>query len=104
LVLITTSDRRGLYVGAFLFGFSISTRSSKTQVKPAAWPWQDTDHLIESQNTLVARRSGLCASESKQLERIEKLLNYVLYLLVFQVALTVGLVYLMQQLVSLWSY
>jgi len=46
----------------------------------------------------------LCASESKQLERIEKLLNYVIYLLVFQVALTVGVVYLMQQLVSLLSY
>ena len=46
----------------------------------------------------------MCASESKQLERIEKLLNYVIYLLVFQVALTVGVVYLMQQLVSLLSY
>lgn len=38
------------------------------------------------------------------MERIEKLLNYVVYLLVFEVALTVGVVYLMQQLVSLWSY
>jgi len=38
------------------------------------------------------------------LERIEKLLNYVVYLLVFEVALTVGVVYLMQQLVSLLSY
>ena len=46
----------------------------------------------------------MSGSESKQLERIEKLLNYVVYLLVFEAALTVGLVYLMQQLVNLWSY
>ena len=45
----------------------------------------------------------MSSSESKQLERIEKLLNYLVILLVFQVALTVGLVYLMQQLVNLLS-
>jgi len=38
------------------------------------------------------------------LERIEKLLNYVVYLLIFEVALTIGLVYLIRQLVSLLSY
>lgn len=43
-------------------------------------------------------------SESKQLERMEKLLNYLVILLVFEVALTFGLVYLMQQLVALLSY
>jgi len=43
-------------------------------------------------------------SESKQLERIERLLNYVVYLLVFEAGLTIGLVYLLQQLVSLLSY
>ena len=35
---------------------------------------------------------------------MEKLLNYVVYLLVLEVALTFGLVYLMQQLVALLSY
>lgn len=45
----------------------------------------------------------MSSSESKQLERMEKLLNYLVYLLVFEVALTVGLVYLMQQLVNLLS-
>jgi len=43
-------------------------------------------------------------SESKQLERIERLMNYVVYLLVFEAGLTIGLVYLLQQLVSLLSY
>jgi len=38
------------------------------------------------------------------LERIEKLLNYVVYLLIFEAGLTVGLVYLMQQLVVLLTY
>ena len=42
--------------------------------------------------------------ESKQLERIEKLLNYVIYLLIFEAMLMVGIVYLMQQLVTLLSY
>jgi len=46
----------------------------------------------------------LSMSESKQLERIERLLNYVVYLLVFEAGLTIGLVYLLQQLVSLLSY
>lgn len=46
----------------------------------------------------------MSASESKQLERIEKLLNYVVYLLIFEAMLMVGLVYLMQQLVTLLSY
>jgi len=46
----------------------------------------------------------MSASESKQLERIEKLLNYVVYLLIFMAGLTIGLVYLMQQLVTLLSY
>jgi hypothetical protein len=45
----------------------------------------------------------MSSSESKQLERMEKLLNYLVYLLVFEVALTIGLVYLMQQLVNLLS-
>lgn len=45
----------------------------------------------------------MSSSESKQLERMEKLMNYVVYLLVFEVALTIGLVYLMQQLVNLLS-
>jgi hypothetical protein len=45
----------------------------------------------------------MSASESKQLERIEKLLNYVVYLLIFEAMLMVGLVYLMQQLVMLLS-
>jgi len=42
--------------------------------------------------------------DTKRLERIEKLLNYVVYLLIFEAGLTIGLVYLMQQLVSLLSY
>ena len=46
----------------------------------------------------------MSASESKQLERIEKLLNYVVYLLIFEAGLAVGLVYLMQQLVALLTY
>ena len=46
----------------------------------------------------------MSSSESKQLEHIEKLLNYVVYLLIFEAGLTVGLVYLMQQLVSLLTY
>jgi len=46
----------------------------------------------------------MSASESKQLERIEKLLNYVVYLLIFEAMLMVGLVYLMQQLVALLTY
>ena len=46
----------------------------------------------------------MSSSESKQLERMEKLLNYLVILLVFEVALTFGLVYLMQQLVALLSY
>jgi hypothetical protein len=44
----------------------------------------------------------MSASESKQLERIEKLLNYVVYILIFEAALTFGLLYLMQQLV-MWT-
>jgi len=46
----------------------------------------------------------MSASESKQLERIEKLLNYVVYILIFEAGLTIGLVYLMQELVRLLSY
>ena len=46
----------------------------------------------------------MSASESKQLERIEKLLNYVVYLLIFEAMLMVGIVYLMQQLVTLLSF
>jgi len=46
----------------------------------------------------------LSSSKSKQLERIEKLLNYVVYLLIFMAGLTVGLVYLMQQLVASLTY
>jgi len=38
------------------------------------------------------------------LDRIEKLLNYVVYLLIFMAGLTVGLVYLMQQLVASLTY
>ena len=42
--------------------------------------------------------------DTKQLERIEKLLNYVVYILIFEACLTVGLVYLMQQFILLFSY
>ena len=38
--------------------------------------------------------------DAKQLERIEKLLNYVVYLIIFEAGLTIGLVYLTQQLVG----
>jgi hypothetical protein len=46
----------------------------------------------------------MSTSDPKQLERIEKLLNYVVYLLIFEAMLMVGLVYLLQQLVLLLSY
>jgi len=44
----------------------------------------------------------MSASESKQLERIEKLLNCVVYILIFEAALTFGLLYVTQQLV-MWT-
>jgi len=43
-------------------------------------------------------------SDTKRLENIEKLLNYVVYILVFEAGLTIGLVYLMQQLVASLTY
>lgn len=46
----------------------------------------------------------MSAPDTKRLESIEKLLNYVVYLLIFEAMLTVGLVYLLQQLVALLSY
>jgi hypothetical protein len=46
----------------------------------------------------------MSAPDTKHLERIEKLLNYVVYILVFEVGLTIGLVFLMQELVRLLSY
>jgi len=46
----------------------------------------------------------MASEESKRLESIEKLLNYVVYLLIFMGGLTIGLVYLMQQLVTILSY
>jgi len=42
--------------------------------------------------------------DAKQLERIEKLLNYVVYLIIFEAGLTIDLVYLMQQLVGSLCY
>jgi len=42
--------------------------------------------------------------DTKQLERIERLLNYVVYILIFEAGLMIALVYLMQQLVMLFSY
>jgi len=42
--------------------------------------------------------------DTKQLERIEKLLNYVVYILIFEAGLMIALVYLMQQFVALFSY
>lgn len=46
----------------------------------------------------------MSAPDTKRLESIEKLLNYVVYLLIFEAGLTIGLVYLMQQLVASLSY
>ncbi len=46
----------------------------------------------------------MSTQDTKQLERIEKLLNYVVYILIFEAGLTIGLVYLMQQLVALLTY
>ena len=46
----------------------------------------------------------MSATDTKRLESIEKLPNYVVYLLIFEAGLTIGLVYLMQQLVGLLSY
>jgi hypothetical protein len=43
-------------------------------------------------------------SDTKRLESIEKLLNYVVYLLIFEAGLTIGLVYLMQRFVASFSY
>ena len=45
----------------------------------------------------------MSALESKQLERIEKLLNYIFYILIFEAGLTIGLVFLMQELIRLLS-
>jgi hypothetical protein len=42
--------------------------------------------------------------DTKHLEQIEKLLNYVVYILIFEAGLMIGLVYLMQQLLALLSY
>jgi hypothetical protein len=41
----------------------------------------------------------MSTSDTKHLERIERLLNYVVYLLIFEAALTIALAYLMQQLI-----
>jgi hypothetical protein len=41
----------------------------------------------------------MSASDTKHLERIERLLSYVVYLLIFEAALTVAVAYLMQQLI-----
>lgn len=46
----------------------------------------------------------MSALDTKHLERIEKLLNYVVYILIFEAMLTIGLVYLMQQLIRLLSW
>jgi len=46
----------------------------------------------------------MSALDTKHLERIEKLLNYAVYILIFEAGLTIGLVYLMQQLVRLLSW
>jgi hypothetical protein len=46
----------------------------------------------------------MSVSDTKRLESIEKLLNYVVYILIFEAVLTIGLVYLMQQLVALLTY
>jgi hypothetical protein len=46
----------------------------------------------------------MSAPDTKHLEGIEKLLNYVVYILVFEVGSTIGLVFLMQELVRLLSY
>jgi hypothetical protein len=62
-----------------------------------------TDQFIEAQDGW-SHRSIMSASDTKRLESIEKLLNYVLYILIFEAGLTIGLVYLMQQLVASLTY
>jgi hypothetical protein len=46
----------------------------------------------------------MSALDTKRLERIEKHLEYVVYILIFEAGLTIALVYLMQELVRLLSY
>jgi hypothetical protein len=41
----------------------------------------------------------MSTSDTKHLERIERLLNYVVYLLIFEAALTIALAYLIKQLI-----
>ena len=41
----------------------------------------------------------MSSSDTKHLERIERLLSYVVYLLIFEAALTIVVAYLMQQLI-----
>jgi hypothetical protein len=46
----------------------------------------------------------MSTSDTKNLERIEKLLNYVVYILIFEAGLTLALVYLMQELIRSLTY
>ena len=62
------------------------------------------DRSIHRRLGHMSQRSIMSASDTKRLESIEKLLNYVVYLLIFEAGLTIGLVYLMQQLVASLSY
>jgi hypothetical protein len=41
----------------------------------------------------------MSSPDTKHLERIERLLNYVVYLLIFEAALTVAVAYLLQQFI-----